>query len=414
MFRFHQWSARELKSKFSHPGEEIVTSSVDLQGLTSPKLPSSVSRSRGKDYNSKKWEGTNLSILLDKQQGLSGRCLQQGSRFAQEVKPKSKSIAGRPKGLLSTKLGLPYTGRGKTKSIASCSSNLDDKSGQSSTRSTITSENTLQKHKEVTRQPCDKKSGSLSVMSSLGNRCVTKKASTFQRQQCMGVSSQPFDQKSRSSSVSVSLRKSYVTASRVEVGVDSMLSRSRKSSSGKSSVGSCSNPGYGAKIVPKQRSEKIRDGKDVNAMDHADKKGRNPGSGSSTVSSVSIRKSYVTEKASKVEMGVDSMQSRGRKSSSGKSSVGSCSNSGFEAMFASKQQGEEITDEKDLMNPAEKNRCNPGNKSKASVVLIERANFGNRKGGNIDYAKPAYHRTAKSLVRSCTVFSSHTFFSLFH
>jgi hypothetical protein len=80
------------------------------------------------------------------------------------------------------------------------------------------------------------------------------------------------------------------------------------------------------------------------------------------VSSTSLRKSHVTPKVSKVEMDVGNMKFRGRKSSSGKSSVGSCSNSSYEAKFVSKQQREKITD---------KNRCNPGNKSKTSSITAE-------------------------------------------
>ncbi|KAJ1408492.1 hypothetical protein SESBI_23475 [Sesbania bispinosa] len=292
---FHQWSARELKSKFSHPGEEIVTSRVDLQGLVSPELPSSVSRSRGKHYNSKKWEGINLNILLDKQQGLSRRCFQPGSSLGQEV-PKTKSNVGRSKGLLSAKLGLTFehNARGKIKSMASCSnpvsssSSVNNKTGESTTRSTITSENTLQQkeYKEVSSRLCDQKNRSLSVRSvSLGKSYVTKATLRVPRQQKYVEVSKPCDQKSRSSSVSsVSLRKSFVTgkASKVEIGVDSMQSRGRKSSSGKSSVGSCSNPGYEVKFVSKQQREKITDEKDVVTMNLADKNGCNRGNKSKT------------------------------------------------------------------------------------------------------------------------------------
>ncbi|XP_061367191.1 uncharacterized protein LOC133310299 [Gastrolobium bilobum] len=385
---FHQWSARQLKCKFSHPGEEILTSGVDSQVLASPELPSSVSRSRGKHYNSKTWEGINLNTLLDKQQGLSRRCFQPGSSFGQEVKPKSKSNVSRPKGLLSAKLGLAFehnargkaksieqkglsrrcfqpgssfgqevkpksksnvskpkrllsaklglafehNARGKAKSIASCSnpvsssSSVDNKTGESTTGSTVTSENILQqqKYREVSSQPCGQKRRSSSVRSvSLGKSCLTTEASRVQRQQkYMEVSSQSCDQKSRSSSPS----------------------------------------------------------------------------------SVSLRKSYITGKASKVEIGGDSMQSRGRKSSSGKSSVGSsCSNPGYEVKFLSKKLREKITDEKDVvkMNLADKNRCKPSNISKTSTISVEGAKSGNRKGSSINFAKPAYHGTVKSLsIRS--------------
>ncbi|WVZ03220.1 hypothetical protein V8G54_024026 [Vigna mungo] len=82
MKAFHQMSARELKSKFSQ-GEEILAPGIDLQGVNSPELPSSVSRSRGKHYNNKKWEGINLNTLLDKQ--TSRRGLQQYSSFEEKL-----------------------------------------------------------------------------------------------------------------------------------------------------------------------------------------------------------------------------------------------------------------------------------------------------------------------------------------
>lgn len=290
-FRFHQWSAHVLKSKFSHPGEEILTPGVDSRGIASPVLPSSVSKSRGKQYNSKKWEGINLNILLDKQQGLSRRCFQLGSKFGLEVKPKSKSNISRPKGLLSAKSGSTFerNARGKTESngncsnLVSCSSSMGNKTGESSTGSTITSENTLQQqdYKEVSSQPCDEKGKSSSIRSvGFGKSCVTVKASRVQRQKKhmeMEVSIQPCDQKSGS----------YVTGkvSKVEIDVGSMQSRGRKSSSRKSSVGSCSNPSYEVKFVSKLQREKITDDKDVVTMDLADKNRCNPGiSKTSTIS----------------------------------------------------------------------------------------------------------------------------------
>ncbi|KAI3427531.1 uncharacterized protein J3R85_009357 [Psidium guajava] len=53
---FHQYSSHQLKSTFSHFSEENRSSDFCFQGPFSPKLPSSVSKSRGKDYRGKKWE----------------------------------------------------------------------------------------------------------------------------------------------------------------------------------------------------------------------------------------------------------------------------------------------------------------------------------------------------------------------
>lgn len=308
---FHQLSARELKSKFAHSGEEAVAS---------PALPSSVSKSRGKHYNNKNWgKGINLNVLLDKQQGLSkGRCLKQGSSFGYEGKVKSMSNVSRTKGLMSEKSGLTFehNTRGKAMSKASCnlvgsSSSMDKKNYERSTRSMVTSEIMLQKkdYKGYKKVSCDEKSKSSSVRSvSFGRSAITVEASRVQDQhKYMEVSSKQCDQKSRSSSVS----------------------------------------------------------------------------------STSLRKSHVTPKVSKVEMDVGNMKFRGRKSSSGKSSVGSCSNPSYEAKFVSKQQRAKITD---------KNRCNPGNKSKTSSITAEGKGKGIIIGSNIN--------VAKSLVKCQSVSSS--------
>lgn len=178
------------------------------------------------------------------------------------------------------------------------------------------------------------------------------------------VSSKPFDQKRSSSIRRVSLGKSCVT---------------RKVSS----------------IQPQKKCLEV-------SSQPCDQKSR-----SSSV--ISVRRSYVLGEASKVESGGDSMRSRGRKSSSGKSSIGSCSNPGYEVKFVSRQQREKITIDKGevTMNLAVKNRCKPSERSKTSTISVEEAKSGNRKRNSINFAKPAYHRTAKSLVRSCTVRQSH-------
>jgi len=321
-------SARELKSKFSQ-GEEILAPGVDLQGVNSPELPSSVSRSRGKHYNNKNWKGIDLNTLLDKQKGRRG--LQQCSSFGQGGKPILKSNVYRPKGALSGKFGLTFEqhARGKIESKVSRnkpmgSSSSDRKASGSSARSTITSENT-QKYTEVSSKPCDQKISSSIRIVSVGKSCVTRKVLNIQPQKkCVEVSSQPCYQKSRSSSI------------------------------------------------------------------------------------ISVRRSYVSGKTSKVEIGDHSTQSRGRISSSGKSSIGSCSNTSNEVKFASRQHREKITDEKGGMTVSGtiKNCCKPDETSKAFATSAKEAKSGNGKGSNINFAKPTYHRTTKSLVRSCTVLKS--------
>ncbi|GAU39175.1 hypothetical protein TSUD_372750 [Trifolium subterraneum] len=302
---FHQLSARELKSKFAHSGEVVA----------SPVLSSSVSKSRGKHYNNKKWgKGINLNALLDKQEGLSkGRCLKQGSSFDHEVKAKSASNFSRSKGLMSEKSGLTFehNARGKVTSkpnrsnLVGSSSFMDKKNYERSTRSMITSENMMQKkdykgHKKVS---CDEKRKSSSGRSvSFGKSLVTVESSSRVQDQhkYMEVSSKPCGRKSGSSSVnSISIRKSFLTreVSKVEMDVGKMKSRSRKSSSGKSSVGSCSNTSYEVKYVSKQQREKITDKKDVVAMNPANKNKCNLGNKSKTYSitgsNINVAKSLV-------------------------------------------------------------------------------------------------------------------------
>jgi hypothetical protein len=233
--------------------------------------------------------------------------LKQGSSFGHEVKAKSTSNVSRSKGLMSEKLGLTFehNARRKVTSKPSCSnlvgssSSIDKKNYERSTRSMITSENMMQKkdyrgHKKVS---CDEKSKSSSVRSvSFGKSLVTVESSRVQDQhKYTEVSSKPCDQKSGSSSVnSISLRKGYVTQEVSKVG---NMKSSRKSSSGKSSVGSCSNTSYEVKFVSKQQREKITDKKDVVAMKPANKNRCNPGNKSKTSSiigsNINVAKSLV-------------------------------------------------------------------------------------------------------------------------
>jgi hypothetical protein len=223
------------------------------------------------------------------------------------MKAKSTSNVSRSKGLMSEKSGLTFkhNARRKVTSKPSCSnlvgssSSIDKKNYERSTRSMITSENMMQKkdykgHKKVS---CLEKNKSSSVRSvSFGKSLVTVESSRVQDQhKYTEVSSKPCDQKSGSSSVnSISLRKGYVTQEVSKVG---NMKSSRKSSSGKSSVGSCSNTSYEVKFVSKQQREKITDKKDVVAMKPANKNRCNPGNKSKTSSiigsNINVAKSLV-------------------------------------------------------------------------------------------------------------------------
>ncbi|CAK8561327.1 unnamed protein product [Lathyrus sativus] len=317
---FHQLSACELKSKFAHSVEDAVM----LQGFASPGLPSSVSKSRGKDYNNKiKWgKGINLNALLDKHEGLSRRgCFKLDASIGYEVKPKSTLTVGKPKSGLT----FEHNARGKAMSKASCgnlvgsSGSMNKKNYERPIRTMLTFENMIQKkdYKEHNKVSYDGKRKS-SSSNSFGKSVVTEGSRVRDQHKYMEVSNKPCDKKS----------------------------------------------------------------------------------GSSSVNSISLRKSYAKQEVSKVEMDVDNMKSRGRKSSSGKSSVGSCSNPSYEVKFVSKEQRKKITNTKDVvtMNLADKSRCNLGNKFKTSSITAEGKGKGIVLGNNIN--------VAKSLIKSQSVRSS--------
>ncbi|KAG6637412.1 hypothetical protein CIPAW_11G176900 [Carya illinoinensis] len=184
---FHQRSSHQLKSAFSCCGESTLTSDFESVS-TSPKLPSSVSRSRGKDYRSKKWRAENYESLHKQHplKVLSGTSSCLDLRFGEELKSKSINLKG---------------------TTRTCESN---------TRSTVTSQSSQQRELK-----------------------------------CIEVSTQPFDPSGLLSNQRISHRKDCVTrqASRVEINHDKRLSRGYRSSSGKSSVGSSSNILYDVKSL---------------------------------------------------------------------------------------------------------------------------------------------------------------------
>ncbi|XP_050247368.1 uncharacterized protein LOC126694883 isoform X2 [Quercus robur] len=253
---FHQCSSRQLKSAFSRCGEVIMTSDFDLQGSTSPKLPPSVSRSRGKKYRSKKWRVENREFLLKKPHPvkvLSEKSSWVDSGSSEEIKPKSGLINS--KGNSRSKSSLVCESGLTGNAILSCSKpvftcgnpasrscSIGNKASNSNTSSTITSQSSLQQEQSCSKGNKASKSNTTST--------ITSQSSQQQEQKHMEVSTQSFSQSGFLSELRISLRKSCVTrqASRVEMNNDKCMSRGRKSSSGgKSSVGSSSNPCYEVK-----------------------------------------------------------------------------------------------------------------------------------------------------------------------
>ncbi|XVF18989.1 hypothetical protein REPUB_Repub11eG0072100 [Reevesia pubescens] len=249
---FHQCCSRQLKSAFSRSGEDGVTLELDLVGPSSPTLPHSVSRSRGKDYKSKKWNGNYHDVSLNKIQPmkvLNGKSSGLDSGFCEGIKPKLSfiSLNGTSSSKASLVSEITENVKGKNvKPVSICggpkrsSSPVADKSSETNTRSTVTSESIQQ-----------------------------------QQQKFSEVSSRDFGQTSGLlSSVRISLiRTSCITrpASRVEIKADRRQSRDRKSSSSKSSVGSSSYSGYDVKrsTIAWIKKEPTLDGRNIARMTEA-------------------------------------------------------------------------------------------------------------------------------------------------
>lgn len=104
---FHQCSSVQLKDMFSHSG--VGNADFESQGLSSPKLPSSVSKSRGKHYKSRNWVTGNTCVLaLDKKNtektlnGKNSSCADTGPCEER----KSKSSCRNTKGTCDVQAGL--------------------------------------------------------------------------------------------------------------------------------------------------------------------------------------------------------------------------------------------------------------------------------------------------------------------
>lgn len=256
-FRFHECSSTQLKSAFSCSGERSTTSDLDLSRPSSPKLPTSVSKSRGKDFVSKNWRRDNRDLSLDKLNPVKfpsqkSSSLKSGSR--DKVKEKSRRV--------------------HLKETTSSKSNFVSDSGLSG--------NIMKKFSN----PISANENPSSSVSSVSNRAnesnmtstITPESGQEQQQQnFFDVSSQRFRHRSSFlTAVRNGLRKSGVTrqASRVAIKDDTKQSSGNKSSSRISSVASSSNPGHtvgsskSTLIGPKERTP---DSRNVGRMTQAAK-----------------------------------------------------------------------------------------------------------------------------------------------
>ncbi|XP_031115229.1 uncharacterized protein LOC116019223 [Ipomoea triloba] len=256
---FHQSSSKELKAAFSRIGE--ICAEMDFGGheQSSPKLPPSVGRSRGKDYRSREWGKGNRKISLGKKhpvKDLNSKSSRVNSGFTKAVKDRtshvnvkhrgaSKSISVGPSSLsLNSKppCSQPIPSRGSVaaergeSSLSTVTSEVSDQRHQkssvtSNSSSTVTYEDVEQQHKN-----------SLEMRNSTCT--VTSRLTELQPRKCTDINSQVFGRTSDFlSTLRVSVRKSCVTRQALRLVVNSpRQSEGRKSaSSSKSSIES-SNP----------------------------------------------------------------------------------------------------------------------------------------------------------------------------
>ena len=117
-----------------------------------------------------------------------------------------------------------------------------------------------------------------------------------------------------------------------------------------------------------------------------------------------LRKSFVTRKASRVEINDENKQLRDRKSSSSKSSWGSSSNPGYDAKSSTLAFKEQTPDSRNVakMTEAARKKTKDSDMSRASDVRVKEKVFNSRKGGISNVAKSASLEALKSKVRICT------------
>jgi hypothetical protein len=120
-----------------------------------------------------------------------------------------------------------------------------------------------------------------------------------------------------------------------------------------------------------------------------------------------LRKSFVTRKASRVEINDENKQLRDRKSSSSKSSVGSSLKPGHDVKSSTitlMRNKEQTPDSRNVakMTEAARKKTKDSDMSKASDVRVKEKVFNSRKGGISNVAKSASLEALKSKVRICT------------
>jgi len=108
VYRFHQCSSSQLTSA------AIIcpTNSITIQEPSSPKLPDSVSKSRGKNYKTKQWEQRKCKVMPNKQHPV--KTLSNSSSMSSGSNDKMKTVS--------------RTGKAKENGVKACSSVESSKS----------------------------------------------------------------------------------------------------------------------------------------------------------------------------------------------------------------------------------------------------------------------------------------------
>ena len=117
-----------------------------------------------------------------------------------------------------------------------------------------------------------------------------------------------------------------------------------------------------------------------------------------------LRKSFVTRKASRVEINDENKQLRDRKSSSSKSSVGSSLNPGYDVKSSTltmMRNKEQTPDSRNVatMTEAARKKTKDSNISKTSDVRVKEKVFNSRKRATSNVSKSAPQEALKSKVR---------------
>ncbi|KAK1391253.1 hypothetical protein POM88_010309 [Heracleum sosnowskyi] len=221
--QFHQCSSRQLISAFSHSGEVCTNSVSGRKEPCSPKLPSSVSKSRGKHFKSIVWAQSKCTFAT-KQHPVKSI----NSKLSGVTSEGVKKVKSRLEIDLVTKCDLLPEG-------VVCENSITETAGSST--STMT---TGFHHTKTFSGATVSREGEKSSISTITSE------STERNEKSLEVATQVSDQPNKLlSSLRTSLRKSCGTRPATKTDINRVRrSVGTKSSSSKSSVGSSSHPGH--------------------------------------------------------------------------------------------------------------------------------------------------------------------------